>query len=281
MSIRSKDARLVLGAPPRANLLPQEVRAERQARAVRHALRLVFVAVVLVAICGIGAGYLVAQQSAVQLQGARARTTTLFAQQSKYGDITAARTRLTSTSVAMKSMSGAGIQWKAYLEDISATLPDGMSIVSVAIDSAAPGTVYASPTSPLQGSRVATLTFQVTGAQLGSVRSWLDALRGLPGYVDAEADSITTGPDGDLLANVTLHVGTKAYTVPARTTPAASATPTATPSAEPTPSGSATPSGAVPSDSAPTPSSSASAADSVSPSPSTEPTSVVAGGASR
>ena len=71
---------------------------------------------------------------------------------------------------------------------------------------------YAQATAPLQGSRVATLTISARSPQLPQVPSWLDALRSLPGFVDAVPGSVTLDQQSNTYTvNITMHINQDAY----------------------------------------------------------------------
>lgn len=250
MSGRSRDSGLLLAPSPRADLLPEEIRTDRHARSVRRSLRYVLLVAVLVAVGSIGVARLQAERSTTQLQAERARTQTLLAQQRRYTDVTSARTRLTSTQLARQTTTSTGIKWRQYLEAVSATLPSGVSIVSVDIDSAAPGSQYVQASTPLQGPRVATLAFHVSTKRLSSVEHWVDKLSSLPGFVDATPAAVTTATAsgtgapsaaGLLDAAVSVHIGAAAYTAVPSAAPLPIRKPKPTPTPRPTPTPTPTP----------------------------------------
>ncbi|WP_375401002.1 hypothetical protein [uncultured Amnibacterium sp.] len=207
-----REQRLVVGGIPRADLLPEEVRAGRRAYATRRALALGVVVALFIAILGVATAKITVTASAAALQAARNQTNSLIRQQAAYSGVTSARARLTSVDAARATATGTEILWKPYLERVGATLPNGMSIVTVQIDSAAPGQPYLQPTSPLQGPRVATLTLHVTTRGLASIQTWLNALPVLPGFVDASAGNVAADAGGQLGADVVVHINAKAYT---------------------------------------------------------------------
>ncbi|MBU1587317.1 MAG: hypothetical protein KKH51_05155, partial [Actinobacteria bacterium] len=104
------------------------------------------------------------------------------------------------------------IDWKAYLEGLQATLPDGVVINSVQTDSATPFADYVQSTTPLEGSRVATLVFTARSPGLPSIPTWLDGLGQLKGFADAVPGSVNRQEDdGSYLVNITMHINADAF----------------------------------------------------------------------
>ena len=91
-------------------------------------------------------------------------------------------------------------------------LPSGVQITGVTIDSGSATAQYAQSDDPLQGRRVATLTFDAKSAVLPSIPDWLTAVSGVTGYVDANANSVSRADDGSGYAvNMTIHLDERAF----------------------------------------------------------------------
>ncbi|TSD10412.1 MULTISPECIES: hypothetical protein [unclassified Curtobacterium] len=209
---RTAPNEIVVGGRPSVDLLPTEVLADRRSRRV---VRRMWAGVVLVAIVvGIATAgaSLLSSQAHDDLTHAQEETLSLLQQQANYREVrdTEAGTALRE---AAQSVGGATeIAWQPYLASLKASLPAGVEITGVAIDSATPLETYAQADTPLQGQRVATLTIDAQSPTLPSVPSWLDAVKGLKGFVDATANSVTLDPTtGTYTVNMTIHVDQAAF----------------------------------------------------------------------
>jgi hypothetical protein len=203
---------LVVGGRPRADLLPTEVLVHRRERAV---VRRLWGGVVIVAVVvGLGGGYagMEASQAAGDLARAQADTLSILQQQQQYSDV---RTTESETRLIQAGQSVGGsteIAWGDYLAKVQSSLPSGVSITGVNVDSASPTEAYAQSDAPLQGVRIATLSFDATSSTLPSVPDWLNSVKGLEGFVDANANSVTLDPtSGSYTVNMTIHINEKAY----------------------------------------------------------------------
>jgi hypothetical protein len=95
---------------------------------------------------------------------------------------------------------------------VQATLPINVTLDTVNIDSATPFAPYTQATAPLQGSRIATLSFTAKSSTLPEVPTWLIALATLPGYADATPGSVTRNATGTYSVNITMHINQAAFT---------------------------------------------------------------------
>lgn len=209
---RTTPSEIVVGGRPSVDLLPTEVLADRRSRRV---VRRMWAGVVLVAIVvGIATAgaSLLSSQAHDDLTHAQDQTLSLLQQQANYREVrdTEAATALRE---AARSVGGSTeIAWQPYLASLKASLPTGVEITGVAIDSATPLESYAQADTPLQGQRVGTLTIDAQSPTLPSVPSWLDAVKGLEGFVDATANSVTLDPTtGTYTVNMTIHVDEAAF----------------------------------------------------------------------
>ena len=103
------------------------------------------------------------------------------------------------------------IEWKTYLEDLQRTLPLGVIITSVSIESASPFADFGQSSAPLQASRVATLSFTAISPTIPDIPVWLDGLQKLLGFADAVPDAVSIQPDGTYLVNMSMHINADAY----------------------------------------------------------------------
>jgi len=212
MSRGSKAANLVVGGESRVDLLPQELRVKRKGKVLRR--RLGFL-VVLVAVVVVGASALVraqAIQAKSDLSIAQANTQSILLQQRKYGEVSKIQKQVDTIQAAQQVGTSTEIKWKDYLTSVQATLPPNVTLDSVNIDSATPFASYAQASAPLQGERIATLSFTAISSTLPQVPQWLIALATLPGYADANPGSVTRTETGSYSVNITMHINQAAFT---------------------------------------------------------------------
>lgn len=198
---------IVVGGAPRVDLLPTEVLVDRRQRGV---VRRVWLGVVVLVVATAGV-VLLASASAMQEQAhladVRRETDTLLLQQQQYRDVRTVETQSDLLRAAQAVGGSTEIDWQSTLQGVQDSLPAGVAITGVQIDSATPLEAYTQATGPLQGQRVATLTVDAASPTLPSVPSWLDAVRKLPGYVDANANSVTLDTStGVYTVDMTIHL---------------------------------------------------------------------------
>ncbi|QAY73132.1 hypothetical protein ET445_07010 [Agromyces protaetiae] len=201
-----------VGGEPRASLLPAEIREERAAKSVRTGLLLGVAATVVVAGAATVGVFFWQMQTALQLEAARNHTTDLLQAQTEYGEIRQLRSDVTMVQAAQRIGVSTEIDWQDYLQQVQATLPAGVVITQLKLDSASPLAEYAQSTAPLQGERIATIAFTATSTTLPDVPRWLDNLATLPGYADALPGETTANEDGTWTVNITMHVGDAVFT---------------------------------------------------------------------
>ncbi len=210
--LRPSASSIVIGGRPSVDLLPTEVLVHRRERSIVRRLWLGVGAVAVIAVLGSAAAGLHANTAANSLASAQAETVSLLQQQQQYREV---RTTEASSNLLEAAQAVGGsteIAWGDYLADVQRALPAGVAITGVAVDSASPMEEYSQADAPLQGARVATLTFDARSATLPSVPDWLDALKGSKGFVDAVANAVTLDPSsGAYTVNMTLHINEAAF----------------------------------------------------------------------
>ena len=208
----SKKSSVVIGGEPRVDLLPQELRDKRKVRVVRR--RLGFL-VIIVAVIVVGLSALVraqAVQAKLDLSIAQANAQSIVLEAKKYVEIQNIQRKADTIFAAQQVGTSTEINWKSYLSSVQATLPPNVSLDSVNIDSATPFSSFAQASAPLQGERIATLSFTAISATLPQVPKWLIALATLPGYADANPGSVIRTEAGSYSVNITLHINQAAFT---------------------------------------------------------------------
>jgi hypothetical protein len=204
---------LVVGGEPRADLLPPELRLYGKARALRRRLWLGVAALGLLMFLGIGAAALQAMQVQSNLTAEQGKTSALLTEQRKYGTVRTVQQEASLVEAAQQVGTSTEIDWQKYLNAVQATLPANVVLTSVTIEAGSPLQSYAQASVPLQGARVATLSFAATSATLPEVPAWLNSLTGLPGYADASPGSVTRDDTtGVYTVAITMHINEAAFT---------------------------------------------------------------------
>jgi len=204
-------ADIVIGADPRVDLLPAEIRTTRRHEQIVRRMMVglvVAVAVVLVAVLGANALSLAA---GVALTAEQARGTELIQQQQKYAPLRAAQSELALVKAAQAVGGATDIDWGARGRDLIGSLPAGSLITNVSIDAATPITVYQQSTVVGAVPRVASATVTITAPNLAAVSQWLSALGFLPDVVDTSGGAVKIEQGGTYQAIATIHYGVGAW----------------------------------------------------------------------
>jgi len=208
---KAKIENLVVGGEPRVDLLPPEVRVQRKGKGIRRRLAFGVIMVLLIVTASTFLARTQADQAKANLAVAQARTQDLLIQQRKYVEVSKLQNEIDTIRAAQQVGTSTEIDWKSYLNSVQATLPSNVTIGTVNIDSATPFAPYTQATAPLQGARVATLTFTAKSSTLPQVPAWLNALTTLPGYSDASPGSVTRDTDGAYSVSITMHINQAAF----------------------------------------------------------------------
>lgn len=199
-----------VGGAPRVDLMPPEIRIKRAQLRTRRKLRLALLGVFVVVVVACGASWAWNTLAVTSLASAQSEQESLLGEQLRYSDVTTIKDGITLIQAGQLVGDSTEIDWQDYLTRLQATLPAGVALSTVTIDSADPLKPYAQTSIPLQGDRIATLAFTATSSSLPSLPVWLDGLKTLPGFVDATPGQVTL-TDGVYDADVTMHIGTDAF----------------------------------------------------------------------
>ena len=199
-----------VGGSPRVDLMPPEIRVKRAQLRFRRKLRLGLVAVLIVVVVACGGTWALNSLAQTNLLAAQSENQQLVTQQLQYSDVTTTQGSIALVQAGQKVGDSTEIDWQAYLTKLQATLPSGVVLTGVTIDTATPLKVYTPSTVPLQGDRIATLAFTATSPNLPSIPDWLDSLASLPGFADATPGQVNLATGG-YTATVTMHINTGAF----------------------------------------------------------------------
>lgn len=212
MSRKDVSDDLIIGGEPRVDLLPPEVLKHRKAKAMRRSLGIAVVGLLVIVIAGTAGAMVLSDQAQEKLLAEQSLTADLLAEQTKYGEVRTAQAQVDLVKAAQLVGASTEIDWKLYLQGVQATLPASVAIKSVTVDSATPILLYEQATAPLQGARVATVSFSASSATLPDVSTWLNGLATLPGFADALPASVSLDETTQLYTvNITMHVNEAAF----------------------------------------------------------------------
>lgn len=198
---------LRVGAEPRVDLLPPEIRsARRHEQTVRRMVVGLIVAVAVV-IAGVVGANALALAASVALTAEQARGTSIVQQQQKYASLRATQSELALVKAAQAVGGATDIDWGARGTELIESLPVGSQITNISIDAATPMTPYQQSTVAGAAPRVAAATVTVTAPDLPAISRWLSTLGSLPDVVDTEAGAVKIQKDGSYQAVATIHYG--------------------------------------------------------------------------
>ncbi len=202
-----------LGGEPRVSLLPPEVNDIHKLRAVRRRLALGIFGVMVLVGLGILGAFVLAASSQAALVAARVTSQDLVAQEAQFIELRQVKAGIALAQAGQLVGASTEIDWRDYLQKLQATLPAGVTLNTVEVESASPFEDFAQSSVPLEGSRVATLSFAAISPTLPSIPSWLNGLSTLNGFADAVPDSVAIQPDGSYLVNITMHINSDAFSL--------------------------------------------------------------------
>jgi len=195
---KSKSAGTVIAGLPQVNLLPPEVRAARGLRSIKRWLVIALLATLVV--CGLL--YMVnvaASRSADDaLLDAQAETARLTVEQGKYAEVPRVQQQLATTETARTQSMSTDVEWKSYLDAITAVLPEGVSVDILAMNAATPmAPLGASGNMAVASPRVGEIQLTARSMTLPDTAKMIDALNSVPGLGDAwvSAAVVTSDPD--------------------------------------------------------------------------------------
>lgn len=182
---RGKEPQLVVGAAPRIDLMPPEVRQRQKDKSARFGL----IMMVVIAAGVIVAGYLIALLAAgvanVQLQAAQSRTNDLLVEQQIYAEVPAIKEAIATGAEAEQLAVSTQIDWQVTMSQIGAVLPSGTSLKSVTATSTTPISSIEQSQSLTQPPHIATLAVLIESATLPNSAELLRRLQTIDGFAGA------------------------------------------------------------------------------------------------
>lgn len=194
--------------PIGADLLPRQAAARRAGRSTRW----IAVAVVLVAILGVTAGWLLsARGNAVAgdaLASAQDQQRTLQTQQKQYGELVTTQQQATQLRNTLATLMDTDTPWSTLLADV-AKVRGGVTFTAVdgaLTDPTAATAGGATDTTVTTPGAVGTLTISGTAADKPTVAAFVEALDGLDGLADPFLSTVTATDSGSAGYSFTVSV---------------------------------------------------------------------------
>jgi len=211
MSALNKSGTLVVGGPPRAELLPPEVAQGVRARALRRSLVALVILVVAITAAGVVATTIASGASQLLLNAETERGNDLLKQQAEYSEVRQVQTMIGKAQEGLELGSSTEIRWSSYLAEIAASLPPGTTVTDIAAVLATPTQPYTAPTIPLQGERIGELTFTATSPTLPDVELWLNGLETVTGFVDATPGTVELDANNAYTVKIVMHINSDVF----------------------------------------------------------------------
>lgn len=204
---RSGAATALSGTLPQVNLLPPEVRAARGLRAIKRMLGIGLIAVVLACVAAFALASVSEAAAKSELAQAQDQTARLQAEQKKYAEVPQVLAALDDAKTAQALGMATDVQWKAYVDALTAVLPAEVSIDTYAVTVSTPMTLPAPPADPLQAPSIGQLSFTARSTVVPNTSAWIDSLNSVPGFADAwVSDTSITEDESGIYYNVTATV---------------------------------------------------------------------------
>jgi hypothetical protein len=210
MGTRSSTNGLVLGAPPRVELLPREVRQRERAHGLRR-LSLQLAVVVLILVGGAFAFAFYGSVGAnAELATAQRTTVSLQGGSKNFSELTAAAKLIADGKEARAMGASTEILWNSVVGPIRSALPTGVVLDTLTMAGHAPGAADLTPDGPLGNPRQATIAMTLFSPTFLDAPAVARKLVDVPGFADASLGSVTA-VEGGYMANITLNINEKAF----------------------------------------------------------------------
>jgi hypothetical protein len=156
----------------------------------------------------------VASFAQVQAGAAQNRQAELLAQQGQYAEVRDVQSTIATVQAGQQVGASTEIDWKGYLLELQGVLPAGVKITGVSIESGTPMQAFQQSDIPLQGARVAALTFTAQSKVIPKIPEWLRGMATLNGYVDATPGTVAYDDDKQLyVSTILMHINSDALSL--------------------------------------------------------------------
>lgn len=199
-----------VGAEPRVDLLPVEIRTTRRHEQIVRRMLLGLVVTVAVVIAAVLGASLVAASAQSAAEAEQARGSELLQQQAKFQPLRQAQSDAALIKAGRAVGGSTDIDWSALGTSLITSLPAGTAITNIEVNAASPVAPYQQSLVPGAPPQVATATVTISAPDLAAVRQWLSTLSSLPNVVDTSAGAITVQSTG-YQAIATVSYGVKAW----------------------------------------------------------------------
>lgn len=210
MSTNNRDQnRLVVGGPPRADLLPPEVKAGLKARSQRRGMIAIVIVTLLVVFAGYAGATSLAAIAQADLVAANNYTAELIAEQGSYAEVNEVLGQVALGNAAQLAATSTEINWKTTLTNISSRFPAGVGVENITVKAANPMTPFSQATVPLQPSRLASITFLLSSQTILQAADVIDLFPTTEGFASVRFQS-TLLETGVYNSTLVLHVNEQA-----------------------------------------------------------------------
>lgn len=201
-----REPRLIVGGESRVSLLPPIIAAQSQERRAKRMLITGVVAIVVVVGAGFGYATFAAAGSALMLADAQSRTVSLIQQQGEFIEVQQVQSEIDAVTAAQQVGTLTEVDWKSFIDTVSAELPAGAVISALVTDQATPLEGFPVSTNPLDGPRLGSVVFTANSPTLPDVPAWVEGLLTIESITDVTPGSITrVEDDGSYDMTVTIH----------------------------------------------------------------------------
>lgn len=178
------------------NLIPASIHAAEEFGALRRRLVAGLIALVVVLAVVAGGTLVWGGQAQSELDLAEAETQRLQTEIAGYADITGITSAITDTEAAIRSGMGTEVRWIGLITQIEAALPGDGEVTAFTAQGLSPlDTAPISAADPLGRDGIGSITFTMKLSTLPDTAAWLEALNGIPGFMDATFSSATLSAD--------------------------------------------------------------------------------------
>ncbi|MDO7882853.1 hypothetical protein [Antiquaquibacter soli] len=182
---------LVLGAQPRANLLPPEVIERAKARRVRGYLVLLVVVVLIATAAGYAYASIQALTAQAGLAAAQARTSELLEEKATYSDVISATSGLALITSTQQQATSTEVMWSDLMQELILAAPGQVILVNKMTGLAPmPWEAPMLVTGSLRTPRVASLELRYVSPTPPEATRLYRAFAGVDGVADVSIDSV-------------------------------------------------------------------------------------------